>query len=263
MMEWLGYVAAGVVAGFIAGLFGVGGGLVIVPALLLVFSWQGMSADIAMHVAVGTSLMTICVTSLSSMYAHHRYATVDWRVVKRLAPVLAAGALGGAFIAGSLSSIWMQKLFALFALVMAVRLWLPQPSRWSGDLLRGPALYGFGVSAGLLSALIGIGGGTLVVPYLLMAGLQVKRAVGSAAACGFPIALAGGLGFMLFGAHFHAIDARWQTGFVHWQAFAGVISASIVFAPVGARLARQLPADRLRHAFSLFLVLVAVVFVLR
>ncbi|MCX4187726.1 sulfite exporter TauE/SafE family protein [Methylophaga sp. OBS4] len=263
MIEWLSYAAAGTIAGLVAGLFGVGGGLVIVPVLMLVFSWQGMSADAVIHVAIGTSLMTICITSLSSMYAHHRYRMIDWFLVKRLAPGLMIGSLSGAVIAANLPSQWLQKVFALFALVMAARMWLPQPHSVSGKLLRIPIISSYGLVSGVVSAMVGIGGGTLVVPYLLMAGQAVQRAIGTAAACGFPIAISGVIGFILMGAYVHQIEADWQTGFVHWQAFAGIIATSIFCAPLGARLAKHLPARHLSQLFSMLLLVVGLLLLTR
>lgn len=263
MMEWLSYAGAGTIAGLVAGLFGVGGGLVIVPILLMVFSWQHMSPDVAIHVAIGTSLMTITITSLSSISAHHRYGNTDWATVKLLAPGLILGSLAGAVIASSLSSAWLQNVFAVFALLMAIRLWLPKPTVISDRLMGRKALSSYGVGAGVVSAMVGIGGGSLVVPYLVMAGQQVQRAVGTAAACGFPIAFSGVIGFMLMGTQVHHISAPWQTGFVHWQAFAGIIVTSVFMAPLGAKLAQHLPSRHLSQLFSLLLFTIGLVFLAR
>lgn len=259
MLAWLSFALAGVVAGLVAGLFGVGGGLIIVPILITVFSWQGMSADIAIYVAIGTSLMTISITSLSSVRAHHRYGTTQWPLVARLAPGLVIGSLSGAVIATSLSTQLLQKVFAIFALLMAARMWLPQPPAMSKKLMAGPAMTSYGVLTGVISAMVGIGGGTLVVPYLVMAGQQMQKAVGTAAACGFPIAVSGVIGFIWMGTQKHDIQADWMTGFVHWQAFAGIISTSVFMAPLGAKLARNLSHKRLSQLFSLVLLCVGLI----
>ncbi len=256
MLEWLSFALAGIVAGLTAGLFGIGGGLIIVPILVTVFSWQGMSAEIAIHVAIGTSLMTICVTSLSSMRAHHRYGTTQWRLVAKLAPGLVLGSLIGAVIAANLSSQWLQSIFAVFALLMAVRMWMPPPSALSVRLLGKPLMSFYGLLTGVVSAMVGIGGGTLVVPYLVMAGQEIQKAVGTAAACGFPIAASGVIGFIWMGSQVHQVEGDWLTGFVHWQAFLGVIATSVFMAPLGARLARQLSHRKLSRLFSLVLLLV-------
>lgn len=263
MIEWLSYAAAGIVAGLVAGLFGIGGGLIIVPILMTVFSWQAMSPEIAIHVAIGTSLMTISVTSLSSMRAHHRYGTTQWPLVAKLAPGLIVGSLAGAVIAASLSSGLLQKIFALFALLMAARMWLHLPHAILPNLLRGPFMSLYGGFTGVVSAMVGIGGGTLVVPYLVLAGQDMQKAVGTAAACGFPIAASGVIGFIWMGTQMHDIDADWQTGFVHWQAFIGIISTSVFMAPLGARLARHLSHRKLSQLFSLVLLAVGLVLLCR
>jgi hypothetical protein len=263
LIAWLSFALAGVVAGLLAGLFGIGGGLIIVPILMTVFSWQGMSAEIAIHVAIGTSLMTICVTSLSSMRAHHRYGTTQWPLVAKLAPGLIIGSLSGAVIAASLSSSILQKVFAVFALLMAFRLWLPAPHALSGTLLKRAVISLYGVFTGVVSSMVGIGGGTLVVPYLVMAGQQIQRAVGTAAACGLPIAASGVLGFIYMGTQVHDLSGPWQTGFIHWQAFLGIISTSVFVAPVGARLARHLSHQKLSRLFSMVLFAVGLMLLVR
>jgi hypothetical protein len=263
MLEWVSFASAGVIAGLIAGLFGVGGGLIIVPILMTVFSWQGMSADIAIHVAIGTSLMTIAVTSLSSMRAHHHYGTTQWPLVIRLAPGLVVGSLAGAVVATSLPSQLLQRVFALFAVLMAVRLWLPSPPRVSDRLMGALAMRSYGVLTGLISAMVGIGGGTLIVPYLVMAGQSMQKAVGTAAACGFPIAISGVVGFIWMGTQVHEVHAEWQTGFVHWQAFIGVVMTSVFMAPLGAKLARSLSHQLLQRLFSFILLGIGLVLLIR
>lgn len=263
MIEWLSYAAAGIVAGLVAGLFGIGGGLIIVPILMTVFSWQAMSPDVAIHVAIGTSLMTITVTSLSSMRAHHRYGTTTWSLVARLTPGLVVGSLAGAVIAASLSSQILQTIFAFFALLMATRMWLPPPRVVSARLLSRPAMGGYSVMTGVISAMVGIGGGTLIVPYLVMAGQEIQKAVGTAAACGFPIAASGVIGFIWMGSQLEAVNGDWQTGFVHWQAFIGIISTSVFMAPLGARLARSMSHKRLSQLFSLVLLAVGLLLLSR
>ena len=121
MLEWTAYLIAGLVSGLLAGLFGIGGGLIIVPIMMLVFGWQGMSSDIAIHVAIATSLMTISVTSLSSMLAHHKFETTQWHLVKKLAPSLVLGSFAGAYIASSMSSDTLKVWFGVFALLVAIK----------------------------------------------------------------------------------------------------------------------------------------------
>lgn len=263
LIEGLSYLAAGVVAGTLAGIFGIGGGLVIVPILVWLFSKQGLPDEYLIHMAVATSLMTIIVTSMSSVYAHWRLGNVSWLAVRRLLPGLLVGSFSGALLASTISGDKLQTFFALFALVMAIRIWLPNASGFYPSLLnRLPAAI-CGFVSGVGSALVGIGGGTLIVPYLLMARLSIQQAIGSAACCGFPIALAGVIGFIVFSpAHLEAQTA-WQTGFVHWPAFMGIALASMIFAQLGARLGKKLPSYWLRRLFSVLLVCVSLYFFIR
>lgn len=263
LIEWLSYLAAGVVAGTLAGIFGIGGGAVIVPILVWLFAKQGLPSDYLIHMAVATSLMTIIVTSVSSVYAHWRLGNVSWPAVRRLLPGLLAGSFGGALLASSVSGDYLQTFFALFALVMAIRIWLPTPSGLYSGLLGWLPASVCGVVSGVISALVGIGGGTLIVPYLLMARLSIQQAIGSAACCGFPIALAGVVGFIVFSPAHLGEQTAWQTGFVHWPAFIGIALASVIFAQLGARLGKKLPASLLRRLFSGLLVCVSLYFFIR
>jgi len=263
MLEWTAYLIAGLVSGLLAGLFGIGGGLIIVPIMMLVFGWQGMSSDIAIHVAIATSLMTISVTSLSSMLAHHKFETTQWHLVKKLAPSLVLGSFAGAYIASSMSSDTLKVWFGVFALLVAIKMWLPPPKSVSSQFLAAPSIFSAGLVTGIVSAMVGIGGGSLVVPYLVMSGLSMQRAVGTAAACGLPIALSGAVAYMLIGTQLEQLDGQWQSGFVHWQAFLGIIATSIWVAPIGAKLAKTLPSQMLSRLFSVFLLGLGMVFLFR
>lgn len=258
MIEWIIFALLGIVAGLFSGLLGLGGGLIIVPILLIIFSWQGLAASQLMHVAVGTSLMTITVTSLFSLYAHHRHNNINWLVLKRLVPGLMLGAIVGAYFATMLSSQFLQQFFAAYTVIVAVRVWLPMSKSSNEYLLNKGVLYGTGGLVGSISALAGIGGGSLIVPYLLMAKQSIQRAIGTSAACGLPISIAAVSGFLVFGHSPENNNTVWQTGFIHWQAFLGIISTSSLFAVIGVKLAKKLPVTILRRLFSGILLLVAV-----
>lgn len=259
-IEWLSYAAAGMVAGTLAGLFGIGGGLVIVPVLVWLFSKQGLPSEYLIHMAVATSLMTIIITSMSSIFAHWRLGNISLLVVRRLVPGLIIGGFGGALLASLISGEKLQIFFAIFAFLMALRIWLPNATASYPMLLnRWPATI-YALFSGVISALVGIGGGTLIVPYLLMARLNIQQAIGSAACCGLPIAIAGVIGFIVFAPSDLSRQSSWQTGFVHWQAFIGIIMTSVFFAQVGAKLAKRLPSHWLRRLFSLLLICVAIYF---
>lgn len=256
-MEWLSFAFAGMFAGLIAGLLGLGGGLVIVPVLVMIFTWQGIATDQLMHLAIGTSMMTICVTALASLTAHQRQQNIHWPVVRKLVVGLMTGGFFGAWLTTQLSAEFLQRFFAVFALLMALRVWVKLPHSGFSVWLKLIVATTFGGITGVISAFVGIGGGTLVVPYLLMAGLPIKRAIGSAAACGLPIALSAVAGFVIWAP---GNDADWQTGYIYWPAFFAIALTSSVFAPLGVKLAKKLPDKLLRQLFSLALLLVAIYF---
>lgn len=253
----LTYLLAGAVAGLIAGLFGLGGGVVMVPVLLVVFAAQGLPEAVTMHMAVGSSLAVIVVTSLSSLRAHHRLGGVAWPVVARMAGGIAAGALAGAWLADTLSANALQNVFAVFLVAVAVKMGLGlNPTPGSRPFPGTPVLAGAGAVIGALSALVGIGGGTLTVPFLTWGGMAMRRAVGTSAACGLPIAVAGAAGFMLTGQG-HPDLPDLATGYIYWPAVGGLAAASVLVAPLGARLAHRLPGALLQRLFAALLLVVA------
>jgi uncharacterized membrane protein YfcA len=256
------YLGLGAVAGLIAGLFGVGGGLVIVPVLLWAFTAQGFDPTHLTHLAVGTSLATIIVTSLSSVNAHHRRGAVRWAVFRHLAPGLLIGSFLGAMVAGWLPAQWLQFIIGCFALWVAWSMFRgPKVTSATVEHLPSvPAQVGAGAGIGVASAIFGIGGGSLTVPYLSRHGVVMQQAVATSSACGLPIALAGALGFMVFGANAEHLPAG-SWGFVNVYAFVGISTASLLTAQFGARLAHRLPAPLLKRLFSLLLLTVGLVFV--
>jgi uncharacterized membrane protein YfcA len=248
-------LAVGATAGLLAGLLGVGGGLIVVPALTFLLSGRGVAPAAVVHTAVGTSLATIALTSIASVRAHNRAGAVAWERVRRLAPPIGAGALVGALAASRVPGEGLQALVGLFELAVAVRIGFSaglKPRKEAEARAEAPL---WGVPIGALSALVGVGGGTLTVPYLIHLGEKVHRAVGTGAACGLPIALAGSLGFALTGSHAPGVPSP-HVGYIHLPAFAAIAAASWAFAPWGARLAHRLPADALRRVFAVFLALV-------
>lgn len=254
-MELVSYLITGAVAGLLAGLLGIGGGLVIVPALAVLFRQQGFAGDTLMHFAIGTSLATIVVTSVSSLLAHHRRGSVHWHAVQRLTPGIVLGALVGAWLARQISSPGLGVVFGVFEILVALQLMSgrqPAPHRVL------PGAIGLGVAGaviGAFSAVLGIGGGTLTVPYLLWNRIDIRAAVGTAAACGLPIALAGAAGFAL-GHGGAGAPGGLSSGFLYWPAAAGIIASSVLLAPLGAWLAHRLPRQALQRIFSLVLLVI-------
>jgi uncharacterized membrane protein YfcA len=248
------YLVLGTFAGLMAGLLGVGGGLVIVPVLSILFSDQGFAAQHVMHLAVATSLATIVLTSLSSAYAHHRRGAVHWPAFGRLSVGIVGGSGLAALLSGLLPGAALKSLFGAFELLVAAQMAFgrtPRPHR----TLPGPfALVAAGAVIGALSALLGIGGGTLTVPFLLWCNLPMRQAVATSAACGLPIAAAGTLGFVASGWAISGLP-RGTVGYVYLPAVAGIAAASILSAPAGAWMTHHLSGPALKRSFAAFLAL--------
>lgn len=252
MEFWLFYLAAGVIAGFLAGLLGVGGGLVIVPVLTFIFAGQHFPDAYIQHLALGTSLASILFTSLSSLRAHHAHGAVIWDVVRGITPGIVAGTLLGSVLAAQLSSHFLKAFFVAFIYYVATQMLLnikPKPSR----LLPGPlGMFGAGSFIGGISSLVGIGGGTVSVPFMTWCNVKLHQAIGTSAAIGFPIAVAGAVGFVVNGLAVKGLPA-YSLGFVYLPALLGLVLASVLVAPFGARLAHRLPVAALKKIFALLL----------
>jgi len=251
------YLIIGAIAGVLAGLLGVGGGLLIVPALVFVFDAYGIAQYSTTHIAIGTSLATIIFTSMSSVLAHHRHGAVMWPVFRDLTPGLITGAFIGAAIADFLSSDVLSKVFGVFELLIAAHMLLdrkPSPHR---ELPGKIGLFGVGNFIGSMSAIIGIGGGTLTVPFLVWCNKTIHKAIATSAACGLPIALAGAAGFILAGLNESGLPDS-ASGYLYWPAFAGIAIVSMLTAPIGARMAHTLPTKKLKKVFALLLVALGV-----
>lgn len=246
----------GVISGIAAGLLGVGGGLIIVPALLWVLAHAGFESAWLMHVAVGTSLATIVLTSISSSYSHHRLQHIRWEVFWRLLPGLLLGGLAGAEIAARMDGQLLKTVFALFLIVVATRMMFART--YSGHHAL-PGRVGMSVAGSIIggvSALVGIGGGTLTVPFLAYCAVKIKQAVGTSAAAGLPIALAGTIGFVLNGWSVEELPPG-SFGYVYLPAFGLISVSSVLFAPFGACLANALPVAVLKRIFACLMYLVA------
>ncbi|WP_456417250.1 sulfite exporter TauE/SafE family protein [Thiolapillus sp.] len=254
-MTWLlAYAVLGAMAGVLAGSMGIGGGLVIVPGLLFLFHLQGLDPSFLSHVAIGSSLAIIVPTALSSLWAHHKRGAIDWPVVLRLTPGLMFGALCGAWLASRFSTDLLKTLFGLFLLVVAFQMYSGlHPGRGKKQGQGAAVFFPVGTVIGAVSGLVGIGGGTMTVPFLVWRGKSLPGSIATSAACGLPIAIAGTLGFMLMGAD---LGAGSSTGFVYWPAVAAVGLFAVLTAPVGARLAHSLPVPVLKKWFALLLVIV-------
>jgi uncharacterized membrane protein YfcA len=257
-IEWWLYPVFGVVAGLLAGLLGVGGGLVLVAGLAWLLPSQGIPASIAMHAALATSLATIVITGVASARAHHRRGSVLWPSVYWLLPGLLLGAWLGSGLATRLSGTWLRNGVAFYCLVAALQLWLDWPRARAAhvDSPRGALLSVAGVFIGAISSLVGIGGGSMTVPLLVWRGVPPVRAVGTSSACGVGIGLASALGYATHTPTLAMPAYSW--GYVYVPAAIGIAVTSMLCAPYGARLAHRLSGLTLKRIFALFLLAVGV-----
>lgn len=253
------YLVLGAVAGVVAGLFGIGGGILIVPVLVFTFGAQGMSAEVLTHAAVATSLATIVVTSISSVRAHHQRGAVRWELFKPLAVGILVGALLGAFTADLLKGAHLQIAIGVFAFLVAVQMAFGLKPKAGQEPPSNPGLMRAGGVIGWASAIFGIGGGTLTVPYLTWKQVPMQQAVATSAACGLPIAMMGAIGNIYTGWGEEGL-AEWSLGYIYLPAFIGIVASSSFFAKYGVKLAHSLPADLLKKIFAGFLFLVSIRF---
>ena len=259
MHEWLilgaAMLATGCIAGVMAGLFGIGGGIVIVPVLDTVLGFLGTDPEIRMHVAVATSLATIIPTSISSARAHHRRQSVDLKIAKRWAIWIFIGSIAGAFAASQLHSNVLAIIFATLALLIAVKmLFWPESRNLTEDVPNNWLMPVIPTLIGGLSSMMGIGGGTFSVMTLTMFGVPIHRAVGTAALFGLVISLPGTLGFIVTGYSDTRVPAG-SLGYVNLIGFALIAPATVLAAPLGARLAHAFSARKLSMAFGFFLII--------
>lgn len=250
------YLAVGLIAGVLAGLLGVGGGVVIVPMLIFCFTKQGINPEQMMHLALGTSLASIIFTSISSFMSHHRRGAVDWSIVKKIVPGILVGTFGGTFIASRLSTGFLKAFFCIFLYTVATQMLLNKKPKASRNLPASSGMFGVGSVIGVVSALVGIGGGSLSVPFMLWCNVTAHRAIGTSAAIGFPIAVAGAVGYIVNNLHGTGLPP-YSLGFVYLPALVGIVVASVFTAPLGVKLAHALPVDKLKRIFAVFLYVVA------
>jgi uncharacterized membrane protein YfcA len=251
------YCLLGAFAGTAAGLLGVGGGLIIVPSLIAIWQSAGLETPYQMQLAIGTSLATIVITSLSSIRAHHRHGSVQWDVFWRLTPGILLGTWLGALLATQLVGGILKNIFGIFEILVAIQMAFavrPAPHRILPGVVGMSAV---GTVIGSVSSIIGIGGGTMTVPFLTWCNVIIHRAVGTSAACGLPIAIGGAISYFVLGWD-HPDLPEWSAGFVYGPALAGIAVTSIVFAPLGAMLAHRLPRLILKRVFSGFLALLGI-----
>lgn len=257
VMLVLGLVGASIIAGIIAGLLGVGGGIVIVPVLFWLFTLIQFPKDIAAPMAVATSLATIITTSISSMRAHNRRGAVDFELLRRWAPALGIGALAGGLATKFMDPSVLTAVFGFVGLAVAVNLATPKSLVIADRLPANPIQVAIATVIGFVSSLMGIGGGTLGVPTLVAFSYPVHRAVGTASAFGIVIAIPAVIGFIISGWGVPGLPPL-SLGYVSLVATAIILPFTTYFAPLGARLAHSLEPKWVKRAFAVFLAVTAI-----
>lgn len=252
-LEWIAiYLALGAVVGFVAGLLGVGGGGIMVPALTSIFIAQGVSKDQVVHLALGTSMACIVFTSIASLKAHQRNQAVLWPIVSRMAVGVLFGTFLATFVAAQLNSTYLAIFFSAFMGYVAFQAFFKNSNSSDAKPLTTTHMVASGTGIGAISALVSIGGGSLTVPYLTAKNIDIKKAIGTSAAVGLPISIAGTIGYLLNGwqVEYHR---EWVFGFVYLPAVLCIATVSFFTAPLGAKLAHSLPVATLKKLFAILL----------
>jgi uncharacterized membrane protein YfcA len=261
-MEFLLYLLLGAGAGVLAGLFGVGGGIIIVPALVYSFTLQGFDPSILTHLAIGTSLATIIFTSINAVREHHRLGAVRWAIFIWMTVGILVGAGVGALTAKAIAGPHLQKIIGVFAVLVALQLFAELKPKASRGVPGKVGLTLAGTVLGWASAIFGIGGGSLTVPFLVWRSVPMQQAVATSSACGFPIAVASALSFMVLGWHDPRLPAH-SVGFIYLPALLGIALTSMIFARFGARLAHKLSPRLLKRMFAALLLCVGISFLVQ
>lgn len=254
------FLFAGAVAGILSGLLGIGGGVIVVPTLAYLFQYapyELVPKPLAMHMAVASSLMAILLTSIASARAHQKKGSLRWDIWKRWVVGLCLGSMMGAWLVTILSAIWLRDFFAIFLLCVVVKLVidhrLPKVSVPSHTIF----LFILGIVIGVLSGLLGVGGGILMMPVLISLGCSMPESAGTSSASMVPLAFIAGIGFMLMG-HLAHVSVAWSTGYIYWPAVIAIGVMGIIFAPIGAKLSYKLPALWIKRLLAVLLFVIAV-----
>ncbi len=249
------YCAVGAVVGILAGLFGVGGGLVIVPMLVFVFGSQEIPPGMVMHLALGTSLSSIIFTSISSFMAHHRRGAVHWDIVRKIVIGILTGTFLGSCFASILSTNVLKAFFVVFLYFVSIQLLIDRKPTATREIPGRLWMFITGNGIGFISSLVGIGGGSLSVPFMVWCNIVVHHAIGTSAAIGLPIAIAGTAGYIFNGWGVPELP-EYSIGYLYLPALFGIAAISILTAPLGAKLAHSLPVDKLKKIFGVLLIIV-------
>ncbi len=253
---WVVYLLMGLFVGFFAGLLGIGGGLILVTLMVYLFTLQGFPADRLLHLALGTSITSIVFTSVASLRAHHKHGAVRWDIVRTAVPGLVIGTLLGTVVADQLQSKYLAIFFVIFVYYSAFQMFAnikPKPSR---QLPGTAGLTVVGICVGVVSSLVGVGGGVMTIPLMSLCNVQMRQAIGTSAALGLPISLAGTIGYVVTGLNKDHLPEL-SIGYVYLPALVGIVIGTLVTVPWGARMTQSLPVATLKRIFAVILFILA------
>ena len=262
-MDWAlvpAFTALGCVVGFLAGLLGIGGGMTMVPLLMLAFIYQGFAPERVVHMAIATAIGVMVFTSLSSARAHHAHGAVLWPVWRVLMPGIVLGSLLGPQIVKGISTQLLAAIFAVIASLTATQMLIDRKPKAARELPGALGLSGVGFAIGLISSMFGAGGAFISVPFMTWCNVRIHNAVATSAALGLPVAIAGTIGFVIAGLRETGLP-RYSVGYIYLPALIAISIGSVLMAPVGARLARRWPVKKLRRAFACLLYVLGAVMV--
>jgi uncharacterized membrane protein YfcA len=252
MEWWPAYLGTGIAVGFLAGLLGIGGGAIAVPLLVWAFGGQGLPAEHVMRLALGTSMAVIFFTSAASMRAHHKRDAVDWGIVRAMSPGILIGSFGAALAAAYIPTRGLAIIFTVLAFYAAAQMLFDLRPAATRALPGAGGLFAAGAGIGVASSLFSAGGAFLTVPFLAWCNVPIRRAIGTAAGNGFPIALAGTAGYIVQGLRAEGLPG-WTVGYVYLPALVLIVIASMSMAPLGARTAYRVPVKTLRVVFAILI----------
>jgi uncharacterized membrane protein YfcA len=256
MEWWIIYLLMGLFVGFFAGLLGIGGGLILVTLMVYLFTLQDFPADRLLHLALGTSIASIVFTSISSLRAHRKHGAVRWDILRVAIPGLVVGTLLGTIVADLLKSKYLAIFFVIFVYYSAVQMFAnvkPKPTR---QLPGKPGMTLTATIVGVISSLVGVGGGVMTIPLMSLCNVPMRQAIGTSAALGLPIAIAGTVGFIVTGLGKDHLPAL-SVGYVYLPALVGIVIGTFVTVPWGARMAHTMPVTRLQKIFAVILFILA------
>ena len=256
MEWWIVYLLMGLFVGFFAGLLGIGGGLILVTLMVYLFTVQGFPEDRLLHLALGTSIASIIFTSISSLRAHHKHGAVRWDILRMAVPGLVVGTLLGTVVADQLKSKYLAIFFVIFVYYSAMQMFANVKPKPTWQLPGKAGMTAVAVIVGLISSLVGVGGGVMTIPLMNLSNVPMRQTIGTSAALGLPIAIAGTVGFIFTGLGKDHLPAL-SVGYVYLPALVGIVIGTFITVPWGAKMAHTMPVTRLQKIFAVILFILA------